>query len=154
METELTDRSITHGSFTVTRLYPARPARVFAAWANPEFKRKWFGSPDPAKAEHIFEFRVGGREYTSGKMGDTTFTFDVRYQDIIPDQRIIYTYDMTMNGDRISVSLATIEIEPEGDGTKMTVVEHGAFLDGLDTVTQREEGTNALMDALGTSLAD
>ena len=33
-------------------------------------------------------------------------------------------------------------------------VEHGAFLDGLDNVRQREEGTNALMDALGVSLKD
>ena len=150
----MTERSIAHGSFTVTRSYPAKPSRVFKAWANPEFKRKWFGSPKEADPTSIFEFRVGGREYNAGKFGNDTFTFDVRYQDIVPDQRIIYTYEMTMNGQRISVSLATIEIEPEGDGTRMTVVEHGAFLDGLDNVRQREEGTNALMDALGNSLAD
>ena len=150
----MTERSIAHGSFTVTRSYPAKPSRVFKAWSNPEFKRKWFGSPKEDDPTSIFEFRVGGREYNAGKFGKDTFTFDVRYQDIVPDQRIIYTYEMTMNGQRISVSLATIEIEPEGDGTRMTVVEHGAFLDGLDNVRQREEGTNALMDALGNSLAD
>jgi len=150
----MTERSIAHGSFTVTRSYPAKPSRVFKAWANPEFKRKWFGSPKEDDPTSIFEFRVGGREYNAGKFGNDTFTFDVRYQDIVPDQRIIYTYEMTMNGQRISVSLATIEIEPEGDGTRMTVVEHGAFLDGLDNVRQREEGTNALMDALGNSLGD
>lgn len=150
----MTERSIAHGSFTVTRSYPATPARVFKAWANPEFKRKWFGSPREGNADDIFEFRVGGREYNAGKMGDDLFTFDVRYQDIIPDERIIYTYEMTMNGQRISVSLATVEIEPEGTGTKMTVVEHGAFLDGLDNVRQREEGTNSLFDAFGKALAD
>lgn len=150
----MTERSIAHGSFTVTRSYPAKPARVFNAWANPEFKRKWFGAPKADNPEDIFEFKVGGREYNAGKMGDDLYTFDVCYQDIIPDQRIVYTYDMTINGERISVSLATVEIEAEGAGTKMTVVEHGAFLDGLDNVRQREEGTNALMDALGQSLAD
>ncbi|RYE87010.1 MAG: polyketide cyclase [Hyphomicrobiales bacterium] len=150
----MTERSIAHGSFTVTRSYPASPARVFKAWSNPEYKRKWFGSPKADNPEDIFEFRVGGREYNAGKMGNDIFTFDVRYQDIVPDQRIVYTYEMTMNGDRISVSLATIEIEPEGTGSRMTVVEHGAFLDGLDTVRQREEGTNALIDALGKSLVD
>ena len=148
----MTERSIAHGTFTVTRSYPAKPARVFKAWANPEFKRKWFGSPDPAKPDNVFEFQVGGREYNEAKMGNDLYTFDVRYQDIIPDQRIVYTYDMTINGQRMSVSLATVEIEAEGAGTKMTVVEHGAFLDGLDTVRQREEGTNLLMDALGKSL--
>lgn len=150
----MTERSIAHGSFTVTRSYPAKPARVFKAWSNPEFKRKWFGSPDPAKPDNVFEFKVGGREYNAAKMGNDLYTFDVRYQDIIPDERIVYTYEMTINGQRMSVSLATVEIVPEGDGTKMTVVEHGAFLDGLDTVRQREEGTNYLMDALGKSLAD
>lgn len=150
----MTERSIAHGSFTITRSYPARPARVFAAWANPAFKRKWFGTPKADDPNDIFEFRVGGREYNSGKFGNDVYTYDVRYQDIIPDERIIYTYEMTMNGQRISVSLATIEIEPEGTGTRMTIVEHGAFLDGLDNSRQREEGTNALMDALGTSLED
>ena len=150
----MTERSIAHGSFTVTRSYPAKPARVFKAWANPEFKRKWFGAPKENDPADIFEFRVGGREYNAGKMGKDVYTFDVRYQDIIPDQRIVYTYEMTMNGDRISVSLATVEIEAEGTGTRMTVVEHGAFLDGLDNNRQRQEGTEALMDALGLSLAD
>ena len=150
----MTERSIAHGSFTITRSYPAKPTRVFKAWANPEFKRNWFGAPKENDPSDIFEFKVGGREYNAGKMGNDVYTFDVRYQDIIPDQRIIYTYEMTMNGDRISVSLATIEIEPEGEGTKMTEVEHGAFLDGLDTGHQRQEGTEALMDALGASLAD
>ena len=150
----MTERSIAHGSFTITRSYPARPSRVFQAWANPEFKRKWFGAPKADDPSDIFEFRVGGREYNAGKVGADTYTFDVRYQDIIPDQRIVYTYEMTLNGQRISVSLATVEVEPEGDGTRMTVVEHGAFLDGLDNVRQREEGTNALLDALGRSLGD
>lgn len=150
----MTERSIAHGSFTVTRSYPAAPSRVFRAWSNPEFKRKWFGSPDPEKPDNVFEFKVGGREYNAAKMGNDMYTFDVRYQDIIPDERIVYTYEMTINGQRMSVSLATVEIEAEGSGTKMTVVEHGAFLDGLDTVRQREEGTNAIMDALGNSLAE
>lgn len=150
----MTEHSIAHGSFTVTRSYPASPARVFKAWSNPEFKRKWFGAPKADDPKDVFEFKVGGREYNEGKMGGDLYTFDVRYQDIILEQRIIYTYEMTMNGSRISVSLATIEIEAEGTGTKMTVVEHGAFLDGLDNVLQREEGTNALMDALGNSLKD
>lgn len=145
----MTERSIVYGSFTITRTYPKPAAKVFAAWADPAVKRKWFGTPKEGHPEDIFEFRVGGREYNAGKFGDTTYTFDVRYQDIIPDQRIVYTYDMTMGGERISVSLATVELKPEGNGTKLIVTEHGAFLDGLDNSAQREEGTNSLIDALG-----
>jgi uncharacterized protein YndB with AHSA1/START domain len=34
----MTDRSVTHGSFSVERTYPAAPQRVFAAWATLEAK--------------------------------------------------------------------------------------------------------------------
>lgn len=149
----MTERSVAHGTFVVERLYPASPARVFSAWSNPDYKRQWFGTPEKDNPAHLFDFKVGGREYNSGKMGDDVYTYDARYQDIVPDNRIIYTYEMTMNGKRISVSVAAVELTPDGTGTRLKVTEHGAFLDGLDTVGQREAGTNWLMDQLGAWLA-
>ena len=38
------------------------------------------------------------------------------------------------------------------DGTKLTLTEHGAFLDGLDSVASREGGTASLLDKLGQQL--
>jgi uncharacterized protein YndB with AHSA1/START domain len=149
----MSERSIAHGDFVIKRSYPTAPAKVFAAWADPKLKAKWFGGGEESPAQ-IFEFKVGGREYSAGKGPDGgDYTFDVRYQDIVPDQRIVYTYDMTLGGKRISVSLATIEFVPEGAGTQMIVTEKGAFLDGLDTVKQREEGTISLIDQLDAFLA-
>jgi uncharacterized protein YndB with AHSA1/START domain len=146
------ERSIVHGSFTVERTYRHAPAVVFGAWAKPEFKRQWFGSPEEGNTDHIFEFRVGGREFNEGKVGDNSYTFDVRYQDIVEDNRIIYTYEMKLNGERISVSVASVELRPVDSGTRMIVREDGVFLDGLDTVKQREDGTNYLIDQLGSWL--
>ena len=143
------ERSLVHGSFTVERNYSRSPAVVFSAWARPEFKRQWFGSPEEGNADHIFEFRVGGREFNEGKVGDDTYTFDVRYHDIVENNRIVYTYEMKLNGQRISVSVASVEFRPVDNGTRMIVREDGAFLDGLDTVKQREDGTNYLIDQLG-----
>ncbi len=72
---------------------PALPAVVFGAWAKPEFKRQWFGSPKEGSADDIFEFRVEWpREFNEGKMGSDVYTYDVLYQDIIENNRIIYTY--------------------------------------------------------------
>lgn len=145
----MTERSIAHGSFTIERSYAVPPARVFRAWADPKIKAKWFG----AGASEIFDFREGGREFASGAIDDQrSFTFDVRYYDIVEGNRIVYAYEMAMNGARLSVSVATVEFRSEGEGTKMVVREDGAFLDGLDTVDQRRQGTEFLMNQLGTVL--
>jgi uncharacterized protein YndB with AHSA1/START domain len=74
---------------------------------------------------------------------------DAVYRDIVPGRRIIHTYDMHRGDERISVSLATIELEPHSDGARMTLTEHGVYLDGYDTAQQREHGTIELMNALG-----
>lgn len=144
----MSERSVTHATFAVERSYAAPPARVFAAWADPAAKARWFG----ADWDHELDFRVGGREVSTGKMDGTVFTFDGRYQDIVPDERIVYAYDMHMGEDRISVSLATVELKPEGEGTKLVFTEQGAFLDGLDDPAQRESGTGSLLDALAKEL--
>jgi hypothetical protein len=60
---------------------------------------------------------------------------------------------MDMGDVRISVSVATVELRPVGQGTQLIYTEHGAYLDGHDTPAQREEGTQELLDALGKELS-
>ncbi len=149
------ERSVTHATFAVERTYDATPARVFAAWADPEAKARWFGPPDEGVEEFELDFQVGGREFSRGTVpdGEGTYIYEARYQDIVPDERIVYAYDMHLDGTRISVSLGTVELKPDGDGTALTYTEQGAFLDGLDDPEQRKQGTGGLLDALGEELA-
>ena len=42
--------------------------------------------------------------------------------------------------------------EAVGETTRLTLTEQGVFLDGLDTPAEREHGTKALLDALGSHL--
>lgn len=149
------NRTVVHDTFALERTYAASPARVYTAFADAEAKKQWWPDDEiELDAEHVMDFRVGGRESMSGKSpdGSVTFTFDALYQDIVENARIVYSYEMTMNGRRISVSVATLEFLPEGDGTRFVLTEQGAYLDGLDTSDQREEGTRALLDALATHL--
>jgi uncharacterized protein YndB with AHSA1/START domain len=150
----MSKRSVTHATFVVERTYAATPAQVFAAFANRDAKAQWFGDPASNGPSFTLDFRVGGRESNRGELdGGVTYTFDATYQDIVPDERIVTTYDMTMNGQRISVSLATTELEPAGSGTRLVYTEHGAFLDGLDEPKMREHGTRELFEALDAYLS-
>jgi uncharacterized protein YndB with AHSA1/START domain len=145
------ERSTTHATFVIERTYDASPQRVFDAWADPAAKTSWFGPP--GKPNYSLDFRVGGHErFGTPGPGGSLYSYDAVYQDIVPGQRIVHCYDMHREDVRISVSLATIEIEAHGDGARLTLTEHGVYLDGHDTPAQREHGTNEVIDALGEYL--
>jgi uncharacterized protein YndB with AHSA1/START domain len=152
----MTDRKVTHATFTIERTYDAAPERVYRAFADPEAKAKWFGgSGEWRQGKRVMDFRVGGKEHLSGGRKDgPPHIFDATYMDIVPNERIIYAYEMHIGDKRISVSLATIALKKAGKGTKMTFTEQGAFLDDFDQPETREEGTKVLLDRLEKSLAD
>jgi len=144
----VTDRSAVHATFAIERTYPASPARVFKAWADPAAKASW------AFKASEFDFRVGGRELNrGGPPGGEVYTYDARYQDIVPDQRIVYSYTMDRGSMRISVSVATVEFKRTATGTQLILTEQGVFLDGGDTPAMREHGTRAMLDKLGMELS-
>ncbi len=147
----MSDRSTEHATFVIERTYDALPARVFRAWADPAAKARWFGPP--SGEERGLDFRVGGREHfkAAAPSGDV-YVYDAVYQDIVQDQRIVYSYDMHLNEDRISVSVTTVEFAAAGEGTRLTFTEQGVFLDGHDTPAQREQGTAGILTALGEVL--
>jgi uncharacterized protein YndB with AHSA1/START domain len=147
----MSERSVEHATFVVERRYEASPERTFAAWADRDAKARWFADSD---ALLELDFCVGGREVGRGTEPDgRAYTYEAIYRDIVPGRRIVYTYDMHLDGTRISVSLATVELTAEGDrGTRLVFTEQGAFLDGHEAPSRRAEGMGSLLDALGSEL--
>ena len=147
-------RSTTHGSFTLERVFDATPARVFKAWADPAIKARWFvGIEGWQMLERSIDFQIGGKERLSGRKGSgIVSTFDAVYHDIVPEQRIIYCYDMRLDQTHISASLATVVLTPIGAGTRLTFTEQAVFLDGYDDSGGRERGTRILLEQLGGEL--
>ena len=154
MSTEtLVKRSVAHGMFTVQRTYPGvTPKRVFDAFATEAGKAAWFAGPDErwVIAGRAFDFRVGGREYLKGQWTTGMVTeFDATYFDIVDGERIIYAYEMRLDGRKISTSLATLEFRAAaGGGVAFTMTEQGAFLDGYDDSGSRERGSRELVEKL------
>jgi uncharacterized protein YndB with AHSA1/START domain len=146
--------TVTHDTFVIEREYDVPVARVYGAWTDPRLKARWFaGSTDALGDSYELEFRVGGREVNrGGPPGGPVYTYESVIRDVVPDQRIVYTYEMHADDDRISVSVTTVEFRGEGATTHLRLTEQGVFLDGLDTPAQREEGTRSLLDSLGASL--
>jgi uncharacterized protein YndB with AHSA1/START domain len=154
----MTTRSITLGQFTIEREYDAPPARVFAAWADEKAKNEWFGEGDteflPHVSEYRLDFRVGGVELLEGTTPrGSAFVFRATFGDIVENKRIVLTYDVLVNGKRISVSLQTVEFFETDEGTKLVTTEQGAFLDGYDTNEDRIEGAEHSMDMLDGFMA-
>jgi uncharacterized protein YndB with AHSA1/START domain len=150
----LTTHNTVHATFVIERDYPHAPSKVFAAFADPKKKIKWFGGPpDWEKSNHKLDFRIGGKESVSGgPPGGTVHSYKAEYWDIVPNERIVTSYQMHLDTQRISVSLATMEFKPTGAGTTFVLTEQGAFFDGYDDAGQREQGTRELLSQLETFL--
>ena len=151
-----TPRSVTHGEFTLERVFDAAPARVFRALTDEAAKAKWFAANEGFEPlERHMDVRPGGRERARGRWpSGMVTTFDAVYLDVVQNRRLIYAYEMHLDEKKISASLATMTLDPSGAGTRLTVTEQGVFLDGYDDAGSREHGTGALLDSLGASLKD
>lgn len=146
---------IFHGSFAIERRYPVPPERVFAAWTDPALKATWFiGPPGWQLIERSLDAREGGSELLHGRFAgaqgrETKFT--ARFHHVAPAARLVYVYDMHLNGAHHSASLATVEFFADGAGTLQRFHEQVAFLDGTtadEGVPSREHGTAAHLDCL------
>ena len=147
--------SVIHSTFVIERSYPSAPERVFAAFADPAKKRRWFVEGEGhAVEQYELDFRVGGKEQARFRFKEGTplpgmaCTNDGIYQDIVPNRRIVLASTMAIGEKRISASLATLEFLPSSAGTDLIFTHQGAFFEGADGPEMREEGWRKLLDRL------
>ncbi|QIZ98795.1 SRPBCC domain-containing protein [Leifsonia sp. PS1209] len=150
------ERRLARSGFTLTRDYPAPVEKVWGAFADEQQKRSWWGAGDEAEARvWVFDFRVGGRDIDEGQFHNGPLSrYEATYTDIVEHSRIVTTYDMWLDGEHMSTSLASLEFEPIAGGTRFTHIEHGIFFDRFWADGDgREAGTRGLLDALERYLA-
>jgi len=152
--------SVTHGTFTIERVYGAAAERVFRAFADGGQKRRWFAEGDGRDVvAYEVHFAVGGRERTSTRFPEGTrfageiLTNESVYLDIVDGRRIVFAYTMAFGERRFSASLATIELEECEGGTRMRFTEQGAYFEGSDGAQMREAGWRQILEYLGKFLS-
>lgn len=151
----MTDTAVTHATFVIERSFRANPSLVFAALSDPARKRSWYAE---SETHDVIQFdsdcRPGGADNLHYRFGEGTpfpgviLTNDGVYQDVVPDERIVATSTMALDGRSISVSLTTFELVPTELGTDLICTNQVAFFAGADGPVMREEGWRIQLDNL------
>ena len=138
-------QTATKPSLTIKRRFNAPPAKVFAAWTDPEKVKLWMG-PGEMKAAHVeSDPRTGGRyrwvmRAPSGEEHDVSGV----YREVIANEKLVFTWAWKSAPER--ESLVTLVLKPDGDGTLLTLT-HEQFADE-DTRNGHEQGWNSSLDKL------
>lgn len=146
----MTDNSAHHGTFTLKRQFDSPPSRVFRAWSDKHELAQWAAPSDGWTFNNVkFEFRVGGGEISQfGPQGEPPFVVHNRFEDIVPDQRIVSAFSISKSGKCISSTVLSVEFRPSETGTLLILQESGVFLDGMETPEMRRAGTEHQLEQL------
>lgn len=142
---------VNHDSFVLTRQVRASVATAYKAWSDVSLKGQWFVGPHDrwTLLERSLDFRIGGKEICRGGFsgGGSSF-FDSTYLDIVPNERIVYAYRMSVDDEIISVSLGTVEFLPTDSGCQVKYTEQAAYYSEQYGHEGRFTGTEMLMDQM------
>src|SRR5580698_376394 len=117
--------TVAHDTFVIERIYNVPVSQAFQAWSDPKLKARWFaGSIDALGSGYELDFRVGGREVNrGGPPGGPIYRYESEFRDIVPEERIVYTYEMFADETRISVSVATVLFRGQAARTQLVFTE-------------------------------
>lgn len=153
------EQVVVHNTFAIERSYPVSPQRVFAAFADPAKKQRWFARGENHEIEsYELDFRVGGKEQAHFRFKEgspfpgVALSNSGIYLDIVDNRRIVAAYTMTIGEHLMSASLLTIELVAAEKGTDMLLTHQGAFFEHSDGPEMREAGWRKLIDRLGAEL--
>ena len=102
-------------SLTLKRRINAPPAKIFAAWTDPEKLAQWFGPADTVagSASAELDVKVGGRFRVrfSTANGEQHEVGGI-YRQVTPDQRLVFTWAWRSTPER--ESLVSVALRPDG----------------------------------------
>ena len=132
-------------SLTLVRRLKAPPAKVYAAWTEPERMARWWGPDAGPVLSAEAEVHPGGRFRVVFRTEDGE-QHDSRgeYREVVPDERLVFTWHWESTPER--ESLVTVLLRPVGEGTELTLI-HERFFDTAARDRHRE-GWSGTLDKL------
>jgi uncharacterized protein YndB with AHSA1/START domain len=117
----------TKPSLTIKRRFNTSPAKVFAAWTDPEKVKHWMGPGEVKVLRAECDARAGCRyrwlmQSPSGEEHDVSGV----YREVVPNEKLVFTWAWKSTPER--ESLVTLTFKSDGDGTLMTL-RHEQFFD-------------------------
>ena len=156
----MSDQTAVHNTFVLERSYRKPPEDVFAAFADPDKKRRWYAESRGLEVVAFDQdFRVGGVERLQYRFNQGSpfpgaeLVNEGRYQDIVPNRRIVTASTMDLADRRISATLVTFEFLPTDKGTDLICTHQGTFFEGSDGPEMRQQGWQTLFDRLEKTLS-
>jgi uncharacterized protein YndB with AHSA1/START domain/predicted enzyme related to lactoylglutathione lyase len=110
-------------SATVSRHFDVSPERLFDAFVNPEIASQWLMTSKSSTAEHNLDPRPGGEYSIVRHSGDKIYTAVGEYLEVEPPRRLVYTFCMPQFA--VDVGVITVEIEPDGAGSRLSLIQSG-----------------------------
>jgi uncharacterized protein YndB with AHSA1/START domain len=147
----MSESAIVHATLIFERMISATYDQVFTAYADINQRGKW-GAPSDNTAliyDHA-DFREGGEDvFRCGSRSNPNIHGRTRYLDVVANRRIVSTETISVDGRHLCASLTTLELDPDGEHTKLkSTIQLVSFV-GQDMVKGHENGTNASLDNLG-----
>jgi uncharacterized protein YndB with AHSA1/START domain len=142
---------VTRPSLTLKRRLNAPPAKVYAAWTNPQKMTRWFG-PANARIGSVqadIDARIGGRFRISFSTDDEYYEAGGVYREVVPNQKLVFSWAWHSTPER--ESQVTISLKPDGDGTLLTL-HHEQFFDSAAR-DGHERGWTGMLDNLEKYIA-
>lgn len=118
---------VTRPSLTLRRRLNAPPAKVFAAWTDPEKIVRWFGRADarPDSFQADIDARPGGRFRVSFSTDDEYYEVGGVYRKVVPNERLEFSWAWHSTPER--ESQVTVVLKPDGDGTLLMLTHEQLF---------------------------
>jgi uncharacterized protein YndB with AHSA1/START domain len=132
-------------SLTLKRRLKAPPAKVFAAWTDPEKVKRWIGPGEVKAVNAECDPRVGGHyRWRMQNAAGEPHNVGGTYREVVANEKLVFTW--AWEGTPENESVVTVVFKPDGDGTLITVT-HEQFANE-DARNRHQGGWNGALDKL------